>query len=143
MTISDKTDIYGGVVLVLARMHNEKMSLQPLFLRANEIAARYRSLNEAKGEQPWNPRDYALGLFGDGGDLAKLVMGAEGLRDFTGGRDALAHELADCLWSVLVLAGLFGIDLEQAFTTTMDQLDTRITNELTALKSDENVDADV
>ena len=35
----------------------------------------------------------------------------------------LAHELADCLWSVLVLSELSSVDLERAFFQTMDELE--------------------
>jgi NTP pyrophosphatase (non-canonical NTP hydrolase) len=38
-------------------------------------------------------------------------------------RHKLAHELADCLWSVLVLADAYGIALERAFFETMDDLE--------------------
>jgi NTP pyrophosphatase (non-canonical NTP hydrolase) len=34
----------------------------------------------------------------------------------------LAHELSDCLWSVLVLAKLYDLDLEKEFLKTMDEL---------------------
>ena len=51
-------------------------------------------------------------------------MAAEGTRSDVGGRDDLAHELSDCLWSVLVLADHYDIDLATAYTSTMDDLST-------------------
>lgn len=42
-----------------------------------------------------------LGFLGDVGDLAKLVQGKAGVRPRPDLDEALAHELADCLWSVL------------------------------------------
>ena len=45
-------------------------------------------------------------------------------RSDVGGRDDLAHELSDCLWSVLVLADHYDIDLATACTSTMDDLST-------------------
>jgi NTP pyrophosphatase (non-canonical NTP hydrolase) len=60
-----------------------------------------------------------LGFLGDVGDLAKLVQGKAGVRPRTDLDDALAHELADCLWSVLTLADCYDVDLEAAFTKTM------------------------
>ena len=44
----------------------------------------------------------------------------------------LAHELSDCLWSVLVLASKYNINLETEFMKTMDELDSRIDSELAA-----------
>ena len=40
----------------------------------------------------------------------------------------LTHELADCLWSVLVLADKYKIDLASEFMSTMDDLEKRIAN---------------
>lgn len=71
-----------------------------------------------------------LGFAGDVGDLAKLVMAEEGARDMPGGRAALEHELADCLWSVLILAHRYGVDLETAFRRTMAELETAISARL-------------
>lgn len=34
----------------------------------------------------------------------------------------MAHELADCLWSVMVLADAYDVDLEDAFLRTMRDL---------------------
>ncbi len=56
----------------------------------------------------------------------KLVMAKEGLRDIENVDEKLAHKLADCLWSVLVLAKKYDIDLEQSFIKTMNELEKRI-----------------
>jgi len=37
--------------------------------------------------------------------------------------EALAHELADCLWCVMTLAEAYDVDLGAAFASTMDSLD--------------------
>ncbi len=37
-------------------------------------------------------------------------------------QEKLAHELSDCLWSVIVLAHNYDVDLEAAFFATMDML---------------------
>ncbi|WP_406045463.1 hypothetical protein OG799_13905 [Micromonospora sp. NBC_00898] len=52
---------------------------------------------------------------GDVGDLAKLVMAVDGRREIADARERLGHELADCLWSVLVLADRYGVDLVAEF----------------------------
>ena len=41
-------------------------------------------------------------------------------------REKLEHELADCLWSVIILADLHEIDLEKSFVATMDELQRQI-----------------
>jgi NTP pyrophosphatase (non-canonical NTP hydrolase) len=44
--------------------------------------------------------------------------------------EKLAHELADCLWSVLVLADRLGVDLGAAFAATMSDLEQNIRKRL-------------
>ncbi len=63
-----------------------------------------------------------LGFVGDVGDLAKLVQGKAGVRPTPALDDKVAHELADCLWCVLTLADEYGVDLEAAFSETMESL---------------------
>lgn len=77
-----------------------------------------------------------LGFTGDVGDLAKLVMAQEGAREIPGGRAALGHELADCLWSVLVLASVYDIDLASEFQRDMTELEGHIRAELKVTDSE-------
>jgi len=53
----------------------------------------------------------------------KLVMAKTGARAVADVDRKLAHELSDCLWSVLVLARCYGLDLEREFLTTMAELE--------------------
>jgi len=108
------------------------MSLHELRARALQIQDLYYRLNERERGRRWTNEETMLGFVGDVGDLAKLVMAQEGARDVPGGRVALAHELADCLWSVLVLAHAYGIDLESEFQSTMRDLERSITVRLDA-----------
>jgi NTP pyrophosphatase (non-canonical NTP hydrolase) len=71
-----------------------------------------------------------MGLVGDVGDLIKLVMAHKGVRSIPGAEQKLAHELADCLWSVLVLSEMYKVDLENAFMQTMDELEHHIAVQL-------------
>ena len=69
------------------------------------------------------------GFVGDVGDLSKIIMAKQGLR-FMDDIDAkLAHELSDCLWSVLVIADKYKINLATEFLKTMDGLEARISTE--------------
>ena len=70
--------------------------------------------------RPWSLQDLMLGLVGDVGDLAKLVQAHEGVREIANAQAALEHELGDVLWSVIVIADRCGVDLEIAFSRTMD-----------------------
>lgn len=72
------------------------------------------------------------GFVGDVGDLSKIIMAKHGLRKMDDVDQKLAHELSDCLWSILVLASKYDINLTAEFQKTMDELDLRIDDELAA-----------
>jgi NTP pyrophosphatase (non-canonical NTP hydrolase) len=99
------------------------MEFRQLVDRALEIRRQYAELERSRCGRPWTGQEIALGFVGDVGDLVKLVQAAEGVRHIPNAREKLAHELADCLWSVLVLSDVYGIDLERAFVATMDGLE--------------------
>jgi NTP pyrophosphatase (non-canonical NTP hydrolase) len=100
--------------------------LKDLMARAEAIRQQYEEQNAKQGKVAWRIRDYAMGFVGDVGDLQKLIMAKENLRDIDDVDAKLGHELADCLWSILVIAGYYGLDLEKEFTTTMQHIATRI-----------------
>jgi NTP pyrophosphatase (non-canonical NTP hydrolase) len=94
--------------------------------RALAVGRRYAEVERSSYGREWSGEDLALGLVGDVGDLVKLVQTKEGVRSTENVDERLAHELADCLWSVLVLADRYGVDLERAFAGTMDELEARL-----------------
>ena len=98
--------------------------------RALEIRAMYDELNKKQRNHTWDAKDHAMGFVGDVGDLMKLVAAKEGVRAGADVDSRLGHELADCLWSVFVLADHYNIDLEKEFVRTMDYLEKRIAKEL-------------
>jgi len=66
------------------------------------------------------------GLVVDVGDLMKLVMAKNGRRNVPDVDRKLAHELSDCLWSVLVLAQAYDVDLEKEFLATMSAIEAKL-----------------
>src|SRR5512139_1538602 len=102
------------------------MDLVILAQRAMEIRQQYAELEREKYGRSWTKEEIVMGFMGDVGDLAKLAMAMEGVRAIPDARQRLAHELADCLWSILVLSHLYDVDLEQAFLQTMEQLEEHI-----------------
>ena len=106
-------------------------TLAELTARGMEVAALYDELNLAQRGRVWTRAETMMGFVGDVGDLAKLVMAAEGARSDVGGPPgqsarALEHELADCLWAVLVLARRYDVDLAAAYGAAMDDLTGRL-----------------
>ncbi len=106
------------------------MKYEDLLNRAVEIRTKYDELNKAKRNVEWNEQQLMAGFVGDVGDLSKIIMAKHGLRDMDDVDNKLAHELSDCLWSVLVLASKYNIDLASEFMKTMDGLEDRIAKEL-------------
>jgi 8-oxo-dGTP diphosphatase len=100
-----------------------KTEFNDIIQRALAIRRLYGEYESQAYGTPWTNEELALGFMGDVGDLAKLVMAANGRRRIPEAQSKLAHELADCLWSVIILAERQGIDLEQAFLKTMDDLE--------------------
>lgn len=102
------------------------MEFQALLERAAEVRQQYAAFEQTAYGRTWSPEEIALGFVGDVGDVMKLVMAQEGIRNIPDAQDKLAHELADCLWSVLVLADVYKINLENAFLNTMDEIEERL-----------------
>jgi NTP pyrophosphatase (non-canonical NTP hydrolase) len=106
------------------------MDLNQLTVRALHLRDRFSALEQARSGRPWSREELMQGFVGDVGDLAKLVMAKQGLRTIENVDAKLAHELADCLWSVLVLSHSYQVDLEAAFLRTVQELEARIDAEL-------------
>ncbi len=103
------------------------MEFQTLTKRAAEIRKLYEAFEQKQYGRAWTDEELALGFVGDVGDLVKLVQAKNGIRNIPNVDEKLAYELADCLWSVIVLAEAYGVDLESAFLQTMDELEKHIT----------------
>lgn len=106
------------------------MELAQLSARAMQIRARFAAAEQRRTGRTWTREEIMQGFVGDVGDLMKLVMAKSGTRNVPGDVEArLAHELSDCLWSVLVLAELYGVDLAREFPQTMDEIEHRLARE--------------
>jgi NTP pyrophosphatase (non-canonical NTP hydrolase) len=99
------------------------MEFSELAERARVIRQQYVAYEQSRYGRTWTDEEIALGFVGDVGDLVKLVQGKNGVRQFDDLDARLEHELADCLWSLMVLAQAYHVDLEQAFIRTMDDLE--------------------
>ena len=102
------------------------MEFQTIINRALEIRKQYEAKEKQLYGSAWTSEEIALGFVGDVGDLAKLIVAENGKRNIPDSKAKLEHELADCLWSVIVLAHQHGVDLEEAFVNTMNELERRL-----------------
>lgn len=103
------------------------MQFQEMIQRAREIRAQYSQDELKRFGKEWTKEQLVQGFVGDVGDLVKLSMAKSGVRNIENVDQKLAHELADCLWSIIVIADQYDVDLEAAFSQTMNELEERIT----------------
>jgi NTP pyrophosphatase (non-canonical NTP hydrolase) len=99
------------------------MEFSGIITRALEVREGYIQLEKKRYGTQWTNEEIALGFVGDVGDLAKLIMAVNNRRNIHQAKEKLSHELADCLWSIIVLANTNDIDIEQAFLQTMDEIE--------------------
>jgi NTP pyrophosphatase (non-canonical NTP hydrolase) len=73
----------------------------------------------------WTRQEVLMGLTTDIGDLVRFSMMVDGRKDagaVADPKEQLSAELADCLWSLIVLSNEYGIDLKASYETTMREL---------------------
>ena len=100
------------------------MDLRDAVAEAVRIRAKFATYEQLEYGREWSLSDLVAGLATDVGDLARLVAAKQGLRSAPEDLDAaLAHEVADCLWAVLVIGAQVGVDVPTAFETGMRELD--------------------
>jgi NTP pyrophosphatase (non-canonical NTP hydrolase) len=99
------------------------MEFQKIVDRAMEIRKLYEQKEQQLYGSPWTSEEIALGFVGDVGNLAKLISAENGRRNILNSKEKLEHELADCLWSIIVLSNLHDVELEKSFVETMDRLE--------------------
>jgi len=102
------------------------MELSQLSHRAMQIRQGFAAVEQSRAGRTWTREEIMQGFVGDVGDLMKLVMAKAGARRVEDVDAKLAHELSDCLWSVLVLAKLYDVDLEKEFLATMSALEAKL-----------------
>ena len=106
------------------------MTYQELLDAAIRVREKYNQLNARDNGAAWDGDKLMAGFVGDVGDLSKIIMAKNGYRAMDDIDAKLRHELADCLWSVLVLANYYDIELETQFMTSMKELEVRVDGQL-------------
>jgi NTP pyrophosphatase (non-canonical NTP hydrolase) len=110
------------------------MKYEDLLKQSREVREKYDELNSILGVV-WDEQNYMAGFVGDVGDLSKIIMAKHGLRGMDDIDSKLAHELSDCLWSILILSDKYGIDLPAEFQKTMVNVKAQIDSQLKSIQS--------
>jgi NTP pyrophosphatase (non-canonical NTP hydrolase) len=106
------------------------MDLKQISQRAIAIRAKYSQFEKKKWGKEWTREQIAQGFVVDAADLMRLIMAKEGIREIEDADEKLVGELADCLWSILVLADKYGVDLEKRFLGTMTKIEKDLDQQL-------------
>lgn len=102
------------------------MEVQKLIHRAMDLRTQYEKKEEQLYGAPSTDEDIAQGFLGDVNNLVKLVKAQHGKGAIANSAEKLGPQLSHCLWSVIVLAKMYDIDLEQSFMETMDKLENHL-----------------
>lgn len=102
------------------------MEFQKLINRAMDLRNQYEKKEKQLYGSPATDEDIAQGFLGDVNNLVKLVKAQHGKGEIANSTEKLGSQLAHCLWSVIVLARMHNVDLEQAFMEAMDRLENHL-----------------
>jgi|GEM_PF-1641067 len=91
------------------------MELSKLVEAGNIIDDAYIRSGKAKKYGKRTPLVYAGFLMTDFGELVEQIMAKEKFRDGKDIDKKIEHELADCLWAILMIAKHLDIDLEKSY----------------------------
>ena len=91
-----------------------------------DLRRQYEKKEQQLYGSPASDEDLAQGLLADANNLVKLVMAEHGKREIMHSTEKLGSQLSHCLWSVIVLAKMHNVDLEQSFMETMDKLENHL-----------------
>ena len=102
------------------------MELQKLIHRAMDLRRQYEKKETQLYGSASTDEDIAQGFLGDVNQLVKLVGAEHGKGQILNSREKLGSQLSHCLWSVIVLAHMHNVDLQQSFLETMDKLENHL-----------------
>ncbi len=102
------------------------MEFQKLTNRAMDLRGQYEKKETELYGSPSTDENIVQGLAGDVNNLGKLVKAEDGKLKIANSKEKLESQLAHCLWSVIVIAKMHNIDLEQTFMETMDRLENHL-----------------
>ena len=95
--------------------------------RSLEIRALYEVLETRLNGRVWSLHELMLGFANDVGTVGRLVLANDGTWTTDGDVTAqLQHKLAESMWWVMVIADRLGIDMAEAFDTTMNRIESEL-----------------
>ena len=102
------------------------MEFQKIIHRAMDLRRQYEIKETNLYGSPSTSVNIAEGFAADVNNLVKLVMAEHGQRVIANSKEKLDAQLAHCLWSVVVLANMHNVNLENSFMEAMDRLENHL-----------------
>lgn len=108
------------------------MEFKELVKKAKKVREEYLKIEMGRFGRERTKEQIFQGFIGDVGDLAKLLIAADGVSEKHADlgqdeiKEKIAHELSDCLYCVIILADKYDINLEKSFVETMEGLEKKI-----------------
>jgi NTP pyrophosphatase (non-canonical NTP hydrolase) len=102
------------------------MEVQKLINRAMDLRHQYEKKEKQLYGSASTEEDIAQGFLGDVNNLLKLLKAGPGKGHIANNTEKIGPQLSHCLWSVIVLAKMYNVDLEQSFMETMDKLENHL-----------------
>jgi len=102
------------------------MEFQKIIRRAMDLRRQYEIKETNLYGSPSTSVNIAEGFAGDVNNLVKLVLAEHGQRQIANSKEKLDAQLAHCLWSVVVLAQMHNVNLENSFMEAMDRLENHL-----------------
>ena len=102
------------------------MEFDKIMDRALQVRRLYEEKEKELYGSPRTSEEIITGFLGDASNLVKLIEAENGKRKILNSKAMLEHQFANCLWSMIVLANIHGVDLEKSFFIEMDRLETHL-----------------
>ena len=102
------------------------MEFQKLVNRAMDLRSQYDKKERQLYGSPSTDEEVAQGFAGDVNNLVKLVKAQHGNLEIANSTEKLGSTLSHCLWSVIVLARMHNVNLEESFMEAMDRLENHL-----------------
>ena len=99
------------------------MEFQSLVHRAMTLRKKYELKETELYGSPSTIDQIAEGFAGDVNNLIKFMQAEQGKRDIALSTEKIESQLAHCLWSVITISQMRGIELDRAFMEAMDRLE--------------------
>lgn len=116
-------------------MQSQALRLKRLFDERNQLIM----------ESSWTNQELLLGFVTDIGDLVRRLMIDDERKPATpqtvvNNPQMLAEEFSDCLWSLIVLAEQYRVDLHSSFNTTIATLISETEREIVEVSKHRDLD---